>query len=283
MERGAFRWFDLLPEPIWIFDRASLRIVAANAAACEWLGYGQDELTSRTVCDIRPEEDRPALRRAVDAFRGEQTDAGRWRLATRSGTLLEASFHWRRIDFEGTPSILAMAQDVTGERARMEYLRLLESAVARQNDILLITEADPIDDPEGPRVVYVNDAFAVETGYSPDEIIGKTPRMLQGPETSRAELDRIRKALIARTPVRAELINYTKVGDPFWLEIDISPIFDASGKATHFVAVQRDITERKRAEERVRLSEERFRLLARATNDVIWDWTSGPADRKSVV
>lgn len=139
--------------------------------------------------------------------------------------------------------------------------------------MVLITEAEPIDRSEGgPKVVYVNDAFVRMTGYANEEIIGQTPRLLQGPATSRSELDRIRRALERWEPVRAELVNYTRSGDPFWVEMDIVPIADDRGWYTHWVSVQRDVTERRRAEEAARVSEDRFRLLARATNDVVWDW-----------
>lgn len=163
-------------------------------------------------------------------------------------------------------------QDITQEREQQERLRLLETAVSRQNDILLITEAEPIDAPEGPKIVYVNEAFVRRTGYQFEEVIGKTPRILQGAKTQPLELARIRRALEAWQPVRAELINYTKAGEEFWIELDIVPIADDKGWYTHWVSVERDITERKQAEEVARLSNERFKLIARATNDVIWDW-----------
>jgi len=180
---------------------------------------------------------------------------------------------WFATDAHPTPEGLAVYfRDITRERARDEHLRLLEGAVSRQNDILLITEAEPIDDPDGPRIVYVNNAFVKRTGYSREEVIGKTPRILQGPKTQRTELDRIRRALERFQPVRAELINYTKDGQEFWLELDIVPLADEAGWFTHFVSIERDITERKRAEVAMQRSEERFHLVARATNDVVWDW-----------
>ncbi len=76
-------------------------------------------------------------------------------------------------------------------REQQEQLALLEAAVARSNDIFLITEANFIDKP-GPYIVYANDAITKLTGYSPKELVGKSPRIFQGPATSRAELDRIR-------------------------------------------------------------------------------------------
>ena len=155
-------------------------------------------------------------------------------------------------------------------RADMQ-LRLLESCVERLNDLVVITEAEPLDEP-GPRMVFVNDAFLQRTGYRREEVLGQSPRMLQGPLTQRAELDRIRAALAAARPVRAELINYDRQGGHYWLELDITPIAGTDGRLTHFVAVERDITEYKSIETAMRESEQRFRIVAKATNDAIWDW-----------
>ncbi len=162
-------------------------------------------------------------------------------------------------------------QDITQRRSAEEQLRLLDACVSRMNDIVLITEARPIDGP-GPRIVYVNDAFERVTGYSRAEAIGQTPRILQGPRTDRVELDRIRDALENWRPVRAELVNYTKSGKDIWLDLDINPLADASGWFTHWVAVQRDTTERTTERLAKLESEERFRNVARATADTIWDW-----------
>ena len=98
----------------------------------------------------------------------------------------------------------------------------------------------------------MNDAFVKRTGYSREEVIGRSPRFLQGPKTSRAELDRIHLAMSQWKPVRVELINYTKGGEEFWIELDSIPVADAGGGFTHWVSVERDITDRKRAEERMR-------------------------------
>ena len=125
---------------------------------------------------------------------------------------------------------------------------LLASAFEALGDIVIITEADKLEEP-GPRIIYVNAAFEKKTGYLRHEVIGKTPRLLQGKATDKNELARIRKALIARTPVRSVLVNYDCNQVPFWLELEISPLIDDEGNCTHFVAIERDVTERKREEE----------------------------------
>jgi len=123
-------------------------------------------------------------------------------------------------------------------------LRLLQSAVVNANDAVLITEANNYELP-GPGIVYVNEAFSRMTGYESKEVIGKTPRVLQGPKTSRKELDTIRNALEKLEPCRVELINYRKGGLEIWVDLNIVPLWDDRGNLTHWLSIQRDITDRK--------------------------------------
>jgi len=172
----------------------------------------------------------------------------------------------------GDERLAGVARDITAERESQARLRLLETAVARLNDIVLITEAEPLGNP-GPRIVFVNDAFERRTGYTRDEVIGRTPRLLQGPATQRSELDRIGAALRRWEPVRAELINYTKAGEPFWLELDIVPLANDAGWYTHWVAIERDITERKQVEAQLRQSQ-RLESLGQLTGGVAHDFNN---------
>jgi PAS domain S-box-containing protein len=134
-----------------------------------------------------------------------------------------------------------------------ERLRLLESAVINANDAIIILEAEPSEMP-GRRILYANKAFTKMTGYPFEEATSRTLRMLRGPRTSLSELNKVREALDHCKPVRVELINYRKDNSEFWVECNIVPFTDEKGKFTHWVSVQRDITERKCAEaERERL------------------------------
>ena len=140
-------------------------------------------------------------------------------------------------------SLSRMAQNTA-----MERLRLLESVVVHANDAILITEALPIDAP-GPRILYCNAAFSRMTGYEEDELRDKTPRLLQGPNTDRAVLDTIRDHLTCNKPVVVELLNYRKDGSAFWVELSIVPIWDPAGRQTHWISLQRDVSDRKAAAE----------------------------------
>ena len=161
--------------------------------------------------------------------------------------------------------LLGTVMDVTDRQQRQDQLRLLEAVVLHANDAVLVTEADLID-PPGPRIVYANPAFTAMTGYTNTEIVGQTPRILQGPKTSRASLDRIRAALKTRQKIREELINYRKDGTEFWVEMELVPITIANEmgqQMPHFVAIQRDMTARKRIEQTLK---EQAKLIDIATD-----------------
>jgi diguanylate cyclase (GGDEF)-like protein/PAS domain S-box-containing protein len=115
--------------------------------------------------------------------------------------------------------------------------------------------------PPGPQIVYVNEAFCRMTGYAAEEIVGKTPRILQGPKTSRTELVRLRRLLSRGEPFEGELINYRKDGSEYLLEWHIAPLRDEAGEITHWVASQRDVTEHRRAQKALKESEARYRTV----------------------
>ncbi len=175
-------------------------------------------------------------------------------------------------DSDGTVrSVRGAIQDITKAREDREQLHLLANATAGLNDIVIITKAAPLDEP-GPEIVFVNEAFERLTGYAPEEVLGKTPRILQGPESDRKTLKRISFSLREGRSVREELLNYAKDGRAYWLDISIQPVLDAAGAITHFVAVERDVTSEKEARNRLHESEERYRLLSKAISEAIWDW-----------
>ncbi|MHA7276386.1 sensor domain-containing protein [Arthrobacter sp. Hz1] len=152
---------------------------------------------------------------------------------------------------------------IGSEGAGFEMAALFKSVVINANDVVLVSEAEPVDLPSGgPKVIYVNPAFTRMTGYEAHEIVGLTPRILQSPKTDRAELDRLRTALHRWEPVEVELLNVRKDGVEFWSQINITPVADARGWYTHWVAIQRDITTRKHRELAVQ------RMLA-STSDLL--------------
>jgi PAS domain S-box-containing protein len=140
----------------------------------------------------------------------------------------------------------ALQTEVIEHQRAEESLRLLGSAVEQSKESIVITGAE-LDLP-GPKIIFVNPAFTQMTGYTAAEAVGKTPRILQGARTDKAVLRRLRQNLEQGGTFAGEAINYRKDGTEFDLEWQIAPLRNAGGKITHFVAIQRDITVRKRLE-----------------------------------
>lgn len=141
--------------------------------------------------------------------------------------------------------------DITKNKLEEERLKLLESVVTNTNDAIIITEAEPFDLP-GPKIVYVNDAFTKMTGYQPEEVIGQTPRILQGPLTDKESLKKLSIALRNWESCEITTINYKKDGTPFWINFSVNPVADETGWYTHWIAIERDVTEEKHAEEQLK-------------------------------
>ncbi|EGN75902.1 PAS domain S-box/PAS domain S-box/PAS domain S-box [Idiomarina sp. A28L] len=174
--------------------------------------------------------------------------------------------------YPSSDGISVYFSDITTSRIERERLKLLDLAVSRLNDIIIITKASPLDAP-GPETVYVNEAFEKVTGYSASDIIGKSPRMLQGPKTNRIELDKIKTALIEKKSIRTQLVNYTKSGEEYHLEIEIVPLINDTGACTHLVAIERDITDRLELERRLRESQ-KLEAVGHLTGGIAHDFNN---------
>jgi PAS domain S-box-containing protein len=141
------------------------------------------------------------------------------------------------------------------------HLSLLERAIAASSNSIIIADANSHDIP----IIYCNPAFEKLTGYSSEEVIGRNCRFLQGSDTDRAQLDKLRSGLRSGTEIKVVLKNYRKDTTPFWNELTVSPVLNGEGKLTHFIGVQNDITKRITAETALQESEERLRAIAAAT------------------
>ena len=124
---------------------------------------------------------------------------------------------------------------------------LLSSAVHYSVDSIVITTKE-INEP-GPEIIYVNPSFTTLTGYLPEEAIGKTPRILQGPKTDRPLMKKLRECLEQEEVFYGRGINYRKDGSEFWMDWHIEPIRNSEGDLTHFLAIQRDVTDQVEAQE----------------------------------
>ncbi len=109
---------------------------------------------------------------------------------------------------------------------------------------MVMTDTARDDNP----VVFVNDAFCRLTGYAPEEVLGRNCRFLQGPDTDPADIARVRTALAQGEPLRVDLLNYRKDGQPFWNAMTLTPVRDEAGRLRSYFAVLTDVTQTRQAE-----------------------------------
>jgi PAS domain S-box-containing protein len=150
-------------------------------------------------------------------------------------------------------------------------LRLFERAAMSMTDAMIISHPTA-DNPVQRSMQYVNPAFEAMTRFSAAEAIGRDPRSFYGPTTSGAELDKVDVALRTGQPVRADLTMTRKDGTEYHIELELVPVTDESGEVTHWVDVQRDVTDRKRIEAALIASEEHLRLATEGGRIGTWSW-----------
>lgn len=163
------------------------------------------------------------------------------------------------------PRVVVAHENITERKRAEEALRLRDRAIAASSNGIVITDPNQPDDP----IIYVNPAFERMTGYPAQETLGRNCRFLQGTEREQPALEELRTALRDGHQCKVILRNYKKDGTLFWNELSISPVRDTEGKLVNFIGVQEDVTRRKKAEEELRQSEERFRSLVQYASDII--------------
>lgn len=119
---------------------------------------------------------------------------------------------------------------------------IFRSIIENASDAVVVTDTPGKNSSGSPKIVFVNNAYLEMTGYTKEEVIGKTPKILQGPETERKELDKLRNAIETGKPGHAKLINYRKNGEKFWTSISIFPVRIDSSQPEYWVGIKRDIT-----------------------------------------
>jgi PAS domain S-box-containing protein len=143
--------------------------------------------------------------------------------------------------------MIGAIQDITKQKEEEQRLKLLETVITQSKDSIIITEADSID-AKIPNIIYVNPAFSIMSGYESDEIIGKSPDLFNSPNSDVSELEKLLKAIKNKEECLIETISYTKNKDEYWVRLSMIPIYNADNELSHWISIQRDITEEKKQE-----------------------------------
>ncbi len=254
--------FDGIPLPVWVFDIETLRFLGVNAVACRTYGYTREEFLALTLRDVRPPEDIAAMELQVRRTTGA-LNAGIWRHRKKDGTIFFAEIISHNATFQGREARYACVIDVTQRLQAEEGIRKLSQAVEQSPAATVVT------DTEG-RIEYVNPKFTEVSGYAAEEVIGKTPAVINSGLTPPGVYQDLWKTIKSGASWRGTLRNRRKNGELYWEDEFISPLKNERGEIVNFIAVKEDITARLSADERTRESEMRFRQLAESIREVFW-------------
>ncbi|MFW5911128.1 MAG: PAS domain-containing protein [Halolamina sp.] len=257
---------ELTPEAVLLVDDE--RIVSANAAAVDLFAAAETELRGEFVSRVADETDAGRLSTLLGSIpppgegASEFVDLG---LRSVDGRRIDTSVAGIRITYGDAEVIQLLIQDRTESRRREERLRLFSRAVEASANGITIVDVNAEDQP----LIYANVGFTRMTGYPFGEILGRNCRLLQGENTDPSTVETVRAAIANGEPASVEILNYRKDGTPFWNRLDIVPIHDVSGGLTHYLGLQRDITDQVQNEQRLAVLDRILRHNVRNKTNVI--------------
>ncbi len=219
----------------------------------------------KVICRLHPDEKEELLQNAFITLRSRDLNwerEHRYLKADGNYAFVSNKALILRNEAGEAVRVIGAMQDITKQKQKQQYLELLESVILNANDSIMITEAEPLDGC-GPAIMYVNDAFTKMTGYKSEEVTGKTPRILQGPKTDRNELNKLGNSLKKWERTEITVINYKKNGQEYWCNMSISPVANEKGWFTHWIAIERDVTEAKLLELKMQELNENLQKQAR--------------------
>lgn len=250
-EREAKLRVILEAAPVGIGVMVDRAFEEVNDCMCEMTGYAREELLGRSARMLYPDdaEFERVGREKYAQIRATGTGRIETRWQRKDGSVIHVILSSTAL----TPGNLSAgvvftAQDITARvRAERESQRLT-AAITQTSEAVMITDKDA-------RVVYVNPAFERMTGYSTSEVVGHNPRFLRSGEQDAAFYRELWETILAGKNWFGRFVNHRKDGSRYTEECTISPVVDATGEVTNFVAVKRDITEELRIEEQLRQSQ----------------------------
>jgi diguanylate cyclase (GGDEF)-like protein/PAS domain S-box-containing protein len=249
--------FNNNPIPMWVFDRNNLNFLAVNEAATRQYGFSRQEFLTMTIADIRPEEDIPNLLAVIAKPVHGLQEATNWRHRKKNGAIIDVEIVAHDLTFHGIEAELIAARDVTERKKAEETAQKLAAIVEFSQDAIIGKDIDGV-------ITSWNRAAEKMYGYTTSEAVGRDLSMLLPLERQaeiRAILERVKNGL----PIEClETQRLTKAGCVLDASLSISPTKDARGRITGASTIARDITLRKRSEQRLKLQAAALQAAANA-------------------
>ena len=262
--------FGSNPLPAWVYDMETLAFLDVNPSAISHYGYSQDEFLAMTIKDIRPPEDVPTVLQAVASLGANVEDAGVWRSRRhrkKDGTVFDVEGISHPLLYAGRSARFAIALDVTERKRVEEALRLSEERFSSAFEYAAIGMALVALD---GRWLKVNRALSRIVGYSSQELLAKTFQEITHPDDLETDLEYVRQMIAGAIPTyQMEKRYFHKDGHVVWVLMSVSVVKGQQGQESYFISQIQDITERKKAQDGLQESEEKFRTLAETANDAI--------------
>ena len=235
--------FEGALDGILVADVETHKLLAANPEICRMLGYRPEEIVQLGILDIHPKDELP---QAIEPFaklaRGEIEIAKNIPMLRKDGSVFYVDIKASPIHFNGKNALLGIFRDITERKDRETQLRKLSYAVEQSPAATVITDING-------HFEYVNQRFIDVTGYTQEELVGKTPKLIRSGLTSLQVYEDLWHTIQSGSVWRGEMQNRRKNGELYWEQQIISPIHNELGEITNYIAVKEDITERKLAEE----------------------------------
>jgi len=260
---------DLIPMMIYVRDEQG-KILLANRAAADTFGIPLSKLVGAGMHDLhanREEAEHLLMQDRALMDSGETVHIDRKSFFMPGGRKISQSVTKIPFAFPGKTQkvILILGHDLTSEVEKQNLALRMQAAMESIGEAVLIT------DPSG-KIEYINPAFEALTGYSEEEAIGNTPSIVKSGKHDEAFYKEMWDILLRGETFRGLLFNRRKDGTVYEAEETISPVRDLNNNIVAYIAVERDVTDKRMAAEALRLSDERYQLATKGANDGLWDW-----------
>ncbi len=255
--RRVLTLFDSAGIDVLTVDPKDHVIEFASRGACERLQYTEHELRGKPVFDIVTDLSQEEVQRVDEIARRGELTVREVRFRRRDGTTYPVEVRLDMTVERGEERMMVIASDQTRRKEQEREIRLLLEAVNVAGDVILVYR---VTSEGGVQLTYMNDAYAKQTGYTSAEAIGRDLDTFRQDMPDDAGMVKIREALKRNVAAQAELISYRKDGTAYWNQVTLHPIVGERGSVTHWICIERDITED--VQRTAQLVEEHDRLLA---------------------
>lgn len=237
----------------WLTDTAG-RFLDVNPAAERITGYPRDELLTLSIPELDAERPPLDLRARLNELLPQTGTHVERQLIRKDGVIIDVAVNVQYLAIDGG-RLVSFLRDITLEKARARELEIKSAALGAAGDAVVITG-------RSGNIEWVNAAFCSLTGYSLKEALGRDPgELVKSGRQDEAFYAEMWQEILAGRTWRGELVNRRKSGELFHEAMTITPVKNGGGEITHFIAIKRDISEKKEVEHALRQSEERYRLL----------------------